>query len=142
MAYNILIVDDSSPMRAVLKKVIKASGFDVGQIFEADDGRQALEILDQQWLDLILTDYNMPDMNGMELLQRIKDNLDSCDIPVVVVTTEGSRQRIDSFLAQGAAAYIKKPFTPEELKSKLNIILGEPDNGSSSHDAGDEELDF
>lgn len=142
MAYNILIVDDSSPMRAVLKKVIKASGFDVGQIFEADDGRQALDILDQQWLDLVLTDYNMPDMNGMELLQRIKGNHDSCDIPVVVVTTEGSRHRIETFLAQGAAAYIKKPFTPEEIKSKLNLILGEPDNGSSSHDTGDEELDF
>lgn len=142
MAYNILIVDDSSPMRAVLKKVIRASGFKAGQIHEAGDGRMGLAILDAQWIDVVLTDYNMPDMNGLELLQQIKRNEASRDVPVVMVTTEGSRRRVETFMAQGAAAYIRKPFTPEEIKSKLNAILGEPDAEPCCHDAGDEGLDF
>ncbi|MGD9245939.1 MAG: response regulator, partial [Desulfobacterales bacterium] len=69
MAYNILIVDDSTPMRAVIKKIVKASGFNVGEFFEATNGREALDILNQEWLDLVLTDYNMPDMNGLELVE-------------------------------------------------------------------------
>ena len=142
MAYNILVVDDSSPMRAVIKKVIKASGFDIGEFFEAGNGREALKVLDDQWLDLVLTDYNMPDMNGLELLKALKDSETLEDIPVVIVTTEGSDLRVDEFLHQGAVAYIKKPFTPEQIKSHLNRILGEPEHGQISHDGSDEDLDF
>ena len=142
MAYNILIVDDSFPMRAVIKKVIKASGFDIGQLFEAGNGKEALQFLNEQWLDLVLTDYNMPDMNGLELLDAIKQNETLMDIPVVIVTTEGSDQRVETFLRQGAAAYIKKPFTPEQIKSQLNRILGEPEHGQICNDAGNEGLDF
>jgi len=142
MAYNILIVDDSLPMRAVIKKVIKASGFDVGELFEAGNGKQALQILNEQWLDLVLTDYNMPDMNGLELLKAMKSQETLTDIPVVIVTTEGSDQRMEAFLSQGAVAYIKKPFTPEQIKSHLNRILGEPEHGQTSPEGSDEGLDF
>jgi two-component system chemotaxis response regulator CheY len=142
MAYNILIVDDSFPMRAVIKKVIRASGFNIGELFEAGNGKQALQILNEQWLDLVLTDYNMPDMNGLELLKAMKHQGTLADIPVVIVTTEGSDQRVEEFLNQGAAAYIKKPFTPEQIKSHLNRILGEPEHGQVSTDASDESLDF
>jgi len=142
MAYNILIVDDSFPMRAVIKKVIKASGFNIGELFEAGNGQQALQILNEQWLDLVLTDYNMPDMNGLELLKAMKSQETLADIPVVIVTTEGSDQRVEEFLNQGAVAYIKKPFTPEQIKSHLNQILGEPEHGQVSTDASDESLDF
>jgi two-component system chemotaxis response regulator CheY len=142
MAYNILIVDDSFPMRAVIKKVIKASGFNIGELFEAGNGKQALQILNEQWLDLVLTDYNMPDMNGLELLKAMKSQQTLTDIPVVIVTTEGSDQRVEEFLSQGAVAYIKKPFTPEQIKSHLNQILGEPEHGQVSTDPSDESLDF
>jgi two-component system chemotaxis response regulator CheY len=142
MAYNILIVDDSLPMRAVIQKVIKASGFDVGGLFEAANGREALRVLDEQWLDLVLTDYNMPDMNGLELLKAMKSSDTLADIPVVIVTTEGGELRMEEFLHQGAAAYIKKPFTPEQIKAHLNRILGEPGHGQISHDESDDSLDF
>jgi two-component system, chemotaxis family, chemotaxis protein CheY len=142
MAYNILIVDDSFPMRAVIKKVIKASGFALGELFEAGNGNEALHVLDEQWLDLVLTDYNMPDMNGLELLKTMKNSDTLADIPVIIVTTEGSEQREKEFLHRGAAAYIKKPFTPEQIKTHLNRILGEPEHGQISHDGSDEGLDF
>jgi two-component system chemotaxis response regulator CheY len=142
MAYNILIVDDSFPMRAVIKKVIKASGFDIGDFFEAANGNEALQVLDEHWLDLVLTDYNMPDMNGLELLKAMKNTDTLADIPVIIVTTEGSEQRKEKFLHQGAAAYIRKPFTPEQIKAQMNRILGEPEHGQVSHDGSDEGLDF
>ncbi len=142
MAYNILIVDDSFPMRAVIKKIIKASGFDIGEFFEAGNGKEALQVMDQQWLDLVLTDYNMPDMNGLELLKAMKHSDTLADIPVVIVTTEKGDRRMEAFFSQGAVAYVKKPFTPEQIKAHLNRILGEPEHGQVSTDGSDEGLDF
>ena len=142
MAYNILIVDDSFPMRAVIKKIIKASGFNIGEFFEAGNGKEALQVMDQQWLDLVLMDYNMPDMNGLELLKAMKNSDTLADIPVVMVTTEGGDQRVESFFSQGAVAYVKKPFTPEQIKAHLNRIIGEPEHGQGGTDESDEGLDF
>ena len=141
MSYNILIVEDSSPMRAVIKKIIRASGFNVGEIFEASNGKEALNVLNDEWLDLVLSDYNMPDMDGLELLNEMKKNDTFKSIPIVMVTTEGSKKRVEAFLEKGAG-YIKKPFTPEEIKQKLNLIMGEPEDGEDIFDESDEELDF
>ena len=134
MAYNVLIVDDSIPMRAVIKKIVKASCFDVGHFFEAANGKQALDLLNDEWLDIVLTDYNMPDMNGLELIEKMKANELFKGIPVVMITTEGSRQRVEEFLEKGAAGYIKKPFTPEQIKAILNPILGERNTNDTSDD--------
>jgi two-component system, chemotaxis family, chemotaxis protein CheY len=142
MSYNILIVDDSTPMRAVIKKVIRASGFDIGMFFEAANGTEALSVLDANWLDLVLTDYNMPDMDGLELLKKIKLDDITKNIPVVMVTTEGSSQRVDRFMEAGAAAYIKKPFTPEAIRQTLNNILGEIKHEQRKTDDSDADLDF
>ena len=142
MAYNILIVDDSFPMRAVIKKIIKASGFNIGEFFEAGNGEEALQVMNRQWIDLVLTDYNMPDMNGLELLKEMKNSDTLADIPVVMVTTEGGDQRVESFFSQGAVAYVKKPFTPEQIKAHLNRIIGEPEYGQVGTDGCDEGLDF
>jgi two-component system chemotaxis response regulator CheY len=142
MAYNILVVDDSLPMRAVIKKVIKASGFNIGELLEASDGKEALKVMEKEWLDLVITDYNMSEMNGLELLNAMRHCDTLTDIPVVMVTTEGSEQRVKQFLNQGVAAYIKKPFTPEQIKSCLNRILGEPEHGQINSDTSDEGLDF
>ncbi|MGD9157448.1 MAG: response regulator [Desulfobacteraceae bacterium] len=141
MAYNILIVDDSSPMRSVIKKTIKASGFKSGIFHDASDGRMALEVLKENWIDLVLTDYNMPNMDGLQLIGEIKDDETLKDIPVVFVTTEGSTTRVKEFLEKGAAGYIQKPFTPEEIRQKLNNFLGEEDGQEFSNDSN-EELDF
>jgi len=142
MAYNILVVDDSSVMRSVVKKTVKASGFDVGQFFDAGNGHEALEVLKSEWPDLILTDYNMPEMDGLELVVEMSKDDMLKSIPVVIVTTEGSQQRIDEFMEKGAVEYIRKPFTPEEIRTKLNTVMGEPNDGEGSHYNGDEELDF
>ena len=142
MAYNILIVDDSLPMRAVVKKSIKMSGFDAGQLLYASNGKEALKILQDKWCDLVVTDYNMPSMNGMELIMEMKKDETLSTIPVVVVTTEGSAQRVKEFMEAGAAGYIKKPFTPEQIRQQLNNILGEPEDGEENPDNGDEEFDF
>ena len=142
MAYNILIVDDSTPMRALIKKVVKASGFDVGEFFEASNGKEACQVLNDTWLDLVLTDYNMPEMNGLELLETMQQDETHQSIPVVMITTEGSQQRIEEFMTKGAADYIKKPFTPGEIKQKLSAIMGETENGQDDFDNGDEDFDF
>ncbi|MGD2149499.1 MAG: response regulator [Desulfobacterales bacterium] len=142
MAYNILIVDDSTPMRAVIKKIVKASGFNVGQFFEAANGREALDILNEEWLDLVLTDYNMPDMNGLELVEEMNKDDHLKSIPAVMITTEGSRERVEEFMAKGVIEYIKKPFTPEQIKQKLKHIMGETEDEEQRYDNGDEELDF
>lgn len=141
MAYNILIVDDSLPMRGVIKKIIKASRFDVGQFYEAANGREALSLLNEQWLDLVLTDYNMPDMNGLDLLEHMQHDELFKAIPVVMITTEGSRVRVEEFIAKGASGYIKKPFTPEQVKAVLTDTMGErcndePNDGAENINEG------
>ena len=142
MAFNVLVVDDSRSMRSVIKKSVKASGFKVGEVFDAANGKEALSVLKEAWLDLVITDYNMPDMNGMELLDEMKKDEVLKAIPVVVITTEGSQERVDEFMQKGASGYIKKPFTPEEIRQALNGIMGEEEYGESDADDGDEGLDF
>jgi len=142
MAYNILIVDDSLPMRAVVKKSIKMSGFNAGQFLYASNGKEALDILRDNWCDLVVTDYNMPSMNGMELIMEMKKDETLSTIPILVITTEGSARRVEEFMEAGAAGYIKKPFTPDQIRQQLNNILGEPENGEGNDDNGDEEFDF
>lgn len=142
MSFNILVVDDSLPMRSVIKKAIKASGFKVGRLFEASNGREALDILSKEWLDLVLVDYYMPDMNGLELMSEMQKDELLKSIPVIMTTVEGSQERVKEFIESGAIDYIKKPFTPEETREKLNKVLGGTTNGEDGPDSGDEEFDF
>ncbi len=144
MAYNILIVDDSGPMRGVIKKIIRSSGFNVGSFFEAANGIEALDVINKEWLDIVLTDYNMPAMNGLELLEEMKKDEIFKSVPVVMVTTEGSNERVEEFISKGAIDYLKKPFTPQQIKDKLNRILGEPidETGEASSDDSDDDFDF
>ncbi len=138
---NILIVDDSLPMRSVIKKTIKASGFNTSEFFEAENGEEALKVLGNDWLDIVITDFNMPKMNGIELINEMKKDDMFKEIPVLVITTEGNQQKIDAFISSGATGYIKKPFTPEEIKLKLTEILGEQDYEQALN-GSDDGLDF
>lgn len=141
MAHKLLVVDDSLPMRSIIIRTIKASGFSDAEFLQAGNGKEALEILVNDWVDLVVTDYNMPDMNGMELINEMKKDDILQAIPVLVVTTEGSRQKVEEFLAKGAAGYVKKPFTPEAIRDHITKILGEVDDEAST-EKGDDGLDF
>lgn len=124
MAFNLLIIDDSESMRAVIRKVVKLSGFDVGNYYEAANGQEALDLLEEEWVDLILTDIHMPVMDGIEMLETLKeqDHLFS-DTPVILVTTESKRERIEYAYALGVRGYIKKPFTPQQVRSLMEEVM-------------------
>lgn len=141
MSFSILIVDDSLPMRGVIKKTLRAAGYGSASFLEAKDGREALEVLKENWIDIVLTDFNMPVMNGLEMIIEMKKDDLFRDIPVLVISTEGSREKVDEFINQGAAGYIKKPFTPEKLRDLLIQQLGEPSYEEETDDSGD-EFDF
>ena len=141
MALTILLTDDSSPMRKVLKKTFKAAGYSESQFLEAADGKEGLEQLKNHKVDIVITDYTMPEMNGLEMIRSMKADPVLSQIPVVVVTTEGSSEIIDRFMEQGANGYIKKPFTPEQVRDLLVKILGESDYDAES-DGTDSDLDF
>lgn len=141
MSFNILVVDDSSSIRAIVKKIIRVSGFNVGELWDASDGLVALSILEKQQVDLVLTDINMPNMNGMELIARMSKNDRMSTIPVVVVSTEGSDKKMHEAISMGAMGYVKKPFMPEDIKQTLNDILGVAD-GQAELDGDDDAIDF
>ena len=143
MPFNVLIVDDSNSMRAVIKKIISISGFKIDQYFEAGNGREALAALADNWVDVIVSDINMPEMDGFELLEMLKkDNLLK-DIPVIFVSTESGEKRIQYAFKLGVKAFIKKPFLPEEVRKILYEVIGVSDEGKYEEDRGDDEtFDF
>ncbi len=124
MALNILIVDDSSLTRKAIKRIIDMLGLDVGQILEAENGTEALKILSETKVDLVLADLNMPEMGGIEMIYHMRGNEATKDIPVVVISTESSTTRIEGLLANGAKAYLHKPFTPEKFKEVITQTVG------------------
>ncbi|MCF8070554.1 MAG: response regulator [Desulfobacterales bacterium] len=142
MSVNILVVDDSIPMRSVIIRTIKSSGFGAASFVEANNGKEALDKMKDDWLDLVVTDYNMPEMDGMTLIQEMKKDSIFKEIPVLVVTTEGSQEKIEEFIEKGASGYIKKPFTPELIRQKLTEILGEMEEDEGFSDDSDDDLDF
>jgi len=141
MPFSILIVDDSLPMRSVIKRTLKAAGYGGSELLEAANGKQAVELMKTSWIDMVITDYNMPVMNGLELIKTIKNDDLLKEIPVVVVSTEGHESKIKAFMDCGAAGYITKPFTPEAVRDLIVTILGEPDDEANVDDSS-EEFDF
>lgn len=123
MAFNILVVDDSETMRAVIKKTVILSGVQIGEFREAGNGREALQVLEESWMDVVLSDINMPEMGGIEFLRRVKQNEVLRNIPIIFISTESSQTRIDEVTGLGAAAYVKKPFMPEKIKVILLDVL-------------------
>ncbi|SMC19445.1 two-component system, chemotaxis family, response regulator CheY [Desulfacinum hydrothermale DSM 13146] len=140
MAYNVLIVDDSRSMRNVIKKVLKISGLELGDILEAGNGREALDRLGEAWVDLILSDVNMPEMDGIEFLRALSQHEDFRDVPVVLVTTESNEKRLEEAMALGAKGYLRKPFQPEDVRSLVLETLGVEDEWGL--DGSDEGCDF
>ncbi|HPO15431.1 MAG TPA: response regulator [Candidatus Hydrogenedentes bacterium] len=124
MALNILVVDDSATVRAVIAKTLQLSGVAIGAIHTAANGEEALSVMKEQWIDLVFSDINMPVMGGIEMIQHMHRDAMLRNIPVVVVSTEGSAARIEQMKAQGVRAYIRKPFTPEMVRTVVEEIVG------------------
>lgn len=130
MAYNILVVDDSATMRAVIAKALRLGGVDVGTLFEAGNGFEGLEVLREEWIDLVLADINMPGMGGMRMVEEMKADAGLGSIPIVIVSTEGSSARLGELRERGVSAFLRKPFPPEELKRTVEALLGAEGAGS------------
>lgn len=119
---KILVVDDSSTMRRILKMTLGRIGF--GDVSEAGDGQEAVEACKKEKYDAVLTDWNMPNMDGLELIVSLRALPDYSETPIMMVTTEGAKDDVIEALTRGANSYIVKPFTPETLKTKMSDLLG------------------
>lgn len=124
MDLKILIVDDSPAMRGFIRRVLDMSGIGVEKYLEAGDGLEALSVLHENWVDAVLTDINMPNMDGEQLLRRMSGHEVFCGIPVLVVSTDRTESRMQRMLSMGAKGYVAKPFAPETLRSALEKSLG------------------
>ena len=123
MAVKVLIVDDSAAIRKILERVLRHTDFQLGDVIEAGDGKEALAKLNGADIGLILSDINMPNMDGLELLQHIKANDAWKTVPIIMVTTEGSQDKVMQAIQLGATGYIRMPFTADQIKEKLIGIL-------------------
>ncbi len=123
MAFNILVVDDSSVMRMIIIKTLRLSKLPLGEVHEAANGQEALEVLAGKWIDLVLVDINMPVMDGEEMINRLRENPATADLPILIVSTEGSETRKER-LIQKRVGFIHKPFTPESLRFAIFKMLG------------------
>ena len=125
MAFNILIVDDSSTTRMMISRSLQLARVPVGTLTEAADGEAALALLQESWVDVVIADINMPVMNGIEMMQRMKADEELKSIPIIVISTEGSSERIESLQALGVSAYVRKPFTPEAVRDTFRKVMGD-----------------
>lgn len=119
MALDVLVVDDSDIIRSMVKKTLRLAELPLGNVYEAANGREALDVLDGNWVDLVLADLNMPVMDGIEMVDRMKASRDIAGIPVIVISTEGNAKRIEEMRSKGVAEFIRKPFTPESIRDAV-----------------------
>ena len=120
---KVLIIDDSAVMRKIIQRNIQQSGLWVDEFVEAVDGREGLEKVTSNNIDLILCDWNMPNMTGIDFVKAIRVSGQKSNIPIVMVTTEGGEAKIEEAKNSGANGYLTKPFTPDQLRSKLGNFL-------------------
>lgn len=119
---KVMIVDDFATMRRILRNILKQIGFK--NIIEADDGKNALKELKKEKVDLIMCDWNMPEMPGIELLKNVRSDDELKDIPFVMVTAEAQKDNIVEAVKSGVSNYVVKPFTAETITEKLNNVFG------------------
>ena len=124
MALRVLIVDDSPVMRAFVRRVLGISGLDAAEIFEACDGQEALTLLERESVDVVLTDINMPNMDGEEFVARLAQKGLLALVTVIVVSTDATVSRMQHLQALGAHGYLSKPFQPESLRVEIERARG------------------
>ena len=123
MSLNILVVDDSLVVRSMILKTLRIAGPPIGQEHQASNGAEGLEVLKNNWIDLVFVDINMPVMNGEEMIDRMRESNEWSDLPVIVVSTEGSKARIERLMSKGVR-FIHKPFHPESVREAVQDLLG------------------
>ena len=120
---RIITVDDSSTMRRIIKNTLKKIGYG-DDILEAENGKDALDVLSANNVDVIITDWNMPVMDGLTFVKRVRSDSKYDDTPIIMVTTEAAKEDIILALQSGVNNYVVKPFTPDVLKDKIETVLG------------------
>jgi two-component system chemotaxis response regulator CheY len=123
MPVDVLIVDDSAAIRKILQRVLRQTDIPIGDVLEAGDGVEALKALENRHVHLILSDINMPNMDGLQLLAQLKQHDKWKSVPIVMVTTEGGQGKVIEAVQLGAAGYVRKPFTAEQIKEKLSGLI-------------------
>lgn len=123
MALDVLIVDDSAAIRKILQRVLTQTDIQIGQVHEAGDGLEALSVLATNKVNLILSDINMPNMDGLQFLGKVKAQDEFKAVPVIMITTEGNQTKVMEAVQLGAAGYVRKPFTAEQIKEKLTGLV-------------------
>jgi len=123
MAVDVLIVDDSAAIRKILQRMLGQAGFSLGKVLEAGDGVEALEKMKNETVNLVLSDINMPNMDGIQLLSELKANPEFKHVPVIMITTEGGEAKVMEAVQLGAAGYVRKPFTADQIKEKLSGLF-------------------
>lgn len=124
MSFNILIVEDSLVVREVIKKTVRISGVSGGEILEAQNGREGLKRARDHWVDLILTDLNMPEMDGLNFIEELKVDEVLRSIPIIVISQEGRDKMVNKAMSLGASQYLIKPFRPEQIGEVVLKELG------------------
>jgi two-component system, chemotaxis family, chemotaxis protein CheY len=119
-----LIVDDSSVMRKIVERTLRQAGISLVRVLEASNGVEALSLLRTERVDLILSDINMPSMDGLEFLRQLRAESLAPDVPVVMITTESSEEHVREAIVAGAHGYIRKPFTAEQVKDRVLPLIG------------------
>lgn len=119
----VLIVDDSSVMRKIVERALRQAGLNITKVVEAGSGREGLTALERERVDLIVSDINMPNMDGLEFLRQIQAQRLGGGAPVVMITTESGEEHVREALAAGAQGYIRKPFTPDQVRDRVLPLL-------------------
>lgn len=120
---TVLIVDDSSVMRKIVERSLRQAGLEIGHVFEASNGLEALAVMNEQKVNLVLCDINMPAMDGLEFVKQLPSVENAKGVPVVMITTEGSEGHVVQALSAGARGYIRKPFTADQVKEHILPVL-------------------
>jgi two-component system chemotaxis response regulator CheY len=120
---RVLIVDDSSVMRKIVERALRQAGLESLVVHEAGSGTDGLEVLRSRRVDLILTDINMPSMDGLEFVRQIRAQGLAAGTPIVMITTESSEEHVKQAILAGARGYIRKPFTPEQVRERVLPVL-------------------
>lgn len=120
---SVLIVDDSSVMRKIIERSLRQAGLELEKVIEADNGADALTLVAANAIDLIFSDVNMPKMDGIEFLRQVQGMEKAKGIPILMITTEGSEQKVVEAITLGAKGYIRKPFSADQVREQVTQLL-------------------